>query len=51
MKFVPVKQQEEKPVIEVIKENQTVRTKIKYPEQKRTDREYYEYEHDEREDL
>ena len=53
MKFVPENQQEEKPIIELVREGTTLRSTIKYPEQQRTlDDEYDdEYEHKRRRKL
>lgn len=47
MKFVPDSMKEEKPEVEVTREGRVTRSKIIYPDPRRTDREYYEYEYGE----
>lgn len=50
MKFVPESMKVEEPEVEIVREGRVTRSRIKYPEPKRTERDDYEYDYDERQD-
>ena len=50
MKFVPKDQEEPKTEVELFKEGTTLKSRIRYPEPKRTAQEYDEYDEYEDED-
>lgn len=47
MRFVPESMKEEKPTIEVTREGRVTKSRIKYPEPKRTERDDWEYDFEE----